>query len=322
MWVALGVALAGLGGKLLEGAKSKQADIQQAMMQQMLKSMMGGAGGAGGPGGMPPGFPGAMGGQMPPGLGGMPFPPRPAAPAAGKGATVDTTATAVKPPAAPTPPQASAPKPAAESPTPAPKPAASSSYFRDAEVVDEPVSSGSGSSSTPPPPPPPPGAPPPGMSVEALENMMRDPSMQKLIYPYLPEGMRNPQTFEWMLKNPATRAQLENMLAQNGDFAGMAGGAPGGFPMADALKNFDMNAPEVQEQFQQMGMKPEEVVSKIMANPSLTAAFQNPRVQAAIMDCSQNPMNITKYQDDKEIMDVFMMISEVIPNGGMPMPPQ
>jgi hypothetical protein len=84
VWVALGVVLAGLGGKLLEGAKSKQADLQQAMMQQMLKSMMG----AGGPGGgaVPP-FPGA-----PP----SPYPPRPQAGAASKGATVDTTATAVK----------------------------------------------------------------------------------------------------------------------------------------------------------------------------------------------------------------------------------
>jgi hypothetical protein len=83
VWVALGVALAGLGGKLLEGAKSKQQDIQQAMMQQMLKSMMGGAAP---PGGMP--FPG--------GAAGFPRPPTPPPSAAGKGATVDTTATAVK----------------------------------------------------------------------------------------------------------------------------------------------------------------------------------------------------------------------------------
>lgn len=77
----------------------------------------------------------------------------------------------------------------------------------------------------------------------------------------------------------------------------MAGG-----PMADAMKNFDMNAPEVKQQFEAMGMKPEEVVQKIMATPDLAAAFQNPRVQAAIMDCSANPMNIAKYQDDAEIM--------------------
>ena len=36
--------------------------------------------------------------------------------------------------------------------------------------------------------------------------------MQKMLYPYLPEGMRNPQTFEWMMSNPEYRSQLEQML--------------------------------------------------------------------------------------------------------------
>ena len=36
--------------------------------------------------------------------------------------------------------------------------------------------------------------------------------MQKLLYPYLPEGMRNPQTFEWMMSNPEYRIQLEQMM--------------------------------------------------------------------------------------------------------------
>jgi hypothetical protein len=36
--------------------------------------------------------------------------------------------------------------------------------------------------------------------------------MQKLLYPYLPEGMRNPQTFEWMMSNPEYRTQLEQMM--------------------------------------------------------------------------------------------------------------
>lgn len=36
--------------------------------------------------------------------------------------------------------------------------------------------------------------------------------MQKLLYPYLPEGMRNPDTFYWMMNNPEYRAQLEEML--------------------------------------------------------------------------------------------------------------
>ena len=38
----------------------------------------------------------------------------------------------------------------------------------------------------------------------------------------------------------------------------------------------------------QIGFTPEEVISKIMANPDVAMAFQNPRVQAAIMDVSPN----------------------------------
>jgi hypothetical protein len=38
-----------------------------------------------------------------------------------------------------------------------------------------------------------------------------------------------------------------------------------------------------------------------MANPELAAGFQNPKVQAAIMDISQNPMNVVKYQNDPEV---------------------
>ncbi|KAK8952334.1 hypothetical protein KSP39_PZI004503 [Platanthera zijinensis] len=63
----------------------------------------------------------------------------------------------------------------------------------------------------------------------------------------------------------------------------------------------------------QIGLTPEEVISKIMANPDVALAFQNPKVQAAIMDCSQNPLSIAKYQNDKEVMDVFNKISELFP---------
>jgi len=75
----------------------------------------------------------------------------------------------------------------------------------------------------------------------------------------------------------------------------------------------------------QIGLTPEEVISKIMANPDVALAFQNPRVQQAIMEvycnwltinfmksnhlcnilailqCSQNPLSIAKYQNDKEV---------------------
>ncbi|XP_027334831.1 protein TIC 40, chloroplastic isoform X2 [Abrus precatorius] len=145
------------------------------------------------------------------------------------------------------------------------------------------------------------------LSVDALEKMMDDPTVQKMVYPYLPEEMRNPTTFKWMLQNPQYRQQLEEMLNN------MSGSTEWDSRMMDTLKNFDLNSPEVKQQFDQIGLSPEEVISKIMANPEVAMAFQNPKVQAAIMDCSQNPMNITKYQNDKEVMDVFNKISELFP---------
>ncbi|KAL9254428.1 TIC 40, chloroplastic-like protein [Drosera capensis] len=135
----------------------------------------------------------------------------------------------------------------------------------------------------------------PILSVEALEKMMEDPTVQKMIYPYLPEEMRNPATFKWMLQNPMYRQQLEDMLSN------MKGSADWDNRMMDTLKNFDLSSPEVKQQFDQIGLSPEQVISKIMENPDLAMAFQNPRVQAAIMDLSQSPLNITKYQHDKEV---------------------
>ncbi|GMN38995.1 hypothetical protein TIFTF001_008236 [Ficus carica] len=145
------------------------------------------------------------------------------------------------------------------------------------------------------------------ISVEALEKMMEDPTVQKMVYPYLPEEMRNPTSFKWMLQNPQYRQQLEDMLKN------MSGSGEWDNRVMDSLKNFDLSSPEVKQQFDQIGLTPEEVISKIMSNPDVAMAFQNPRVQQAIMDCSQNPLSIAKYQNDKEVMDVFNKISELFP---------
>jgi hypothetical protein len=49
---------------------------------------------------------------------------------------------------------------------------------------------------------------------EMLETIMRDPSMQEMLYKYLPESMRNPETFEFMLNTPEYRKQLETLVQQ------------------------------------------------------------------------------------------------------------
>eukprot|EP00245_Coleochaete_scutata_P013060 TRINITY_DN520_c0_g1_i2.p1 TRINITY_DN520_c0_g1~~TRINITY_DN520_c0_g1_i2.p1 ORF type:complete len:503 (-),score=74.95 TRINITY_DN520_c0_g1_i2:335-1843(-) len=146
-----------------------------------------------------------------------------------------------------------------------------------------------------------------GFTVEQLEKMMEDPMVQQMIYPYLPEEMRNPETFKWMMQSPEYRRQLEEMLQT------MGGGGQWDSRMGDMFKNFDLNSQEVKQQFDQIGMTPQEVVSKIMANPEVAMAFAKPNIQAAILDCSQNPLNIAKYTNDPEVMKVFTQISELFP---------
>ena len=51
-------------------------------------------------------------------------------------------------------------------------------------------------------------------TADLMDQFFRDPNMQQMLYKYLPEPMRNPQTFEWMLSNPEYRKQLEGMMEQ------------------------------------------------------------------------------------------------------------
>lgn len=145
------------------------------------------------------------------------------------------------------------------------------------------------------------------LTVDTLEKLMEDPQVQKMVYPSLPEEMRNPTSFKLMVQNPEYRKQLQEMLdgmCESGEFDSR---------VLDSLKNFDLNSAEVKQQFEQIGLTPEEVITKMMANPEIALGFQSPRVQAAIMECSQNPMNIIKYQNDKEVMSVITKIAELFP---------
>lgn len=54
-----------------------------------------------------------------------------------------------------------------------------------------------------------------------------------------------------------------------------------------------------------------QVLQKIMADPELAMSFSKPEVQAAIMDVTQNQMNITKYSNNPDIMAVFNKMSSL-----------
>ncbi|KAL6573029.1 hypothetical protein OROHE_002505 [Orobanche hederae] len=133
----------------------------------------------------------------------------------------------------------------------------------------------------------------PLMSVDALEKIMEDPKVLQMIFPYLPEAVRNPTTFKWVLQNPRFRQLFQDALNDT-----------------DTLKD-TLSSPVIKQAFDQIGLTPHEVVDKIMENPDVVMAILNPRVLAAILDSSQNPRSNAKYQNDKEVMDVFNKVDEL-----------
>ena len=56
--------------------------------------------------------------------------------------------------------------------------------------------------------------------MNMMETMLRNPEMQKMLYPYLPEPMRNPSSIEWMLSNPEVKKQMASMFEQQASHRG------------------------------------------------------------------------------------------------------
>ncbi|EFN51559.1 hypothetical protein CHLNCDRAFT_59183 [Chlorella variabilis] len=224
---------------------------------------------------------------------------------------------------------------------------AASSSKADAPPGSSGAEAGAAAGAAPPPPfggMPPPGfgVPPPGFSMPpppgaeagaaagssqgagavagTMLDMLKNPEMQKMLYPYLPEPMRNPDTFEWMLSNPEYRSQLEGMLQQQA----AASGSPA---VQEMMQGMDMSPEKMNAQFDQLGITPDQFLQKVMGDPDLAGMMTNPKVMAAIAECTKNPMAIFQYQNDEQVMRVFEKMSQLFPQaaGGVPgmpaMPP-
>lgn len=344
IWVGVGMVAAVVLGKVQEfmrNPKSPQQMMTEMMMKQAMNVM-----GAKGPGASPFGAAGGMG--MPPGFGmppspgfGMPPPPSASSPA------VDVSATSVKSQDSsaspkkgekfssrigskessssgnPLNPASSSlggldvvepvvKEPSSGASTSAGSKRPSSFSFTDVNLDDaaakaaasayeqQQQSGGGGGGSLP-------GSGDSMMNM--METMLRNPEMQKMLYPYLPEPMRNPDSIEWMLNNPEVKKQMATMFETQNMMSPQ---------MADMMKSMDFNQDKVNAQFNELGLKPEDVISKVMSNPELAQGFSNPKVQAAIIDISQNPMNVMKYQNDPEIMKILNEVTTVFGAGGPP----
>jgi hypothetical protein len=138
-------------------------------------------------------------------------------------------------------------------------------------------------------------------SSDLVDQFFRDPSVQEMLYQHLPEPMRNPATFEWVLNNPENRAQLEAMIE--------AQGASLDPRMQEMLSQIDNE--EVGKRLESLGVTPADMLSKIMGEPDLAAAIQKPAVMKAIMEMQTNPMAFLNYQSDPDVMLVMNKLTSM-----------
>jgi len=327
VWLLIGMGIAGAGIKAVDALQYRQQSLQQKMMEQMLQTAAS----------QQPtsGFTPPRSASTPPGpvvdteanpsssssLSSSPSQPTSASSDASSSPSPSASATASSSPSSENSPELTSQSASEGSST------GGASFFKDAEVVNSSQqsqqfqSNASSSTSSDGISSSPGGGTNQGkFTLDMLERMLDDPNMAESVKPYLPEGMKDPETFKSMMKNPMYRQQLEQMLENMGDQSGMMGAMNATnnnsqAQAAGAMPNMDMSSEEVRQQFDQLGVSPEELMQKVMADPELQKAFQEPRIQNALMECSQNPMNISKYNDDEEVMRVFTKISSLMPSG-------
>ena len=321
-WVAVGIAIATAYQKITSFVKGGGAQTAAAnlMMQQMMKQAAK-AQGAGGGAAPPFPFPGAAGGAGVPPFG---FPPPPPTAPTAATATVDTTATfpgrptsakfeAVKAREAAAKGGGGSAQAAPATPTPSTPPKKKAAFV---DVDDEPspvlgggggggdgaaaamaaaaASAGGASSSS---------SSESGskFSSTMVDSFFRDPSVQQMLYEHLPEPMRNPETFEWVLNNPENRKQLEKLIEAQG--ANLD-------PSMQAMLS-GVSGDDVSKRLESLGVTPADMLQKIMGEPELAAAIQKPKVMQAIMEMQTNPMAFVNYQEDEDVMLVLKKLSSM-----------
>jgi suppressor of tumorigenicity protein 13 len=117
-------------------------------------------------------------------------------------------------------------------------------------------------------------------------------------------------------KAEAQKAYEEAKAAESA--GGYPGGFPGGFPGMGGMGGFPGMGGMGGMPGMPAGMDPS-MLSGLLSDPELMAAFSNPKMAAAMQDIMSNPANMAKYQSDPEIMGLFQkMMGKMGGAGGMP----
>lgn len=140
-------------------------------------------------------------------------------------------------------------------------------------------------------------------AVAMLEQMVENQQMREIMHPYLPIPMRDKKYFEWMLSNSVVRNQLEELLAKK---------TTCNRPENILTSAIDAERQEAIRHMEVIGIKPNDLVARIMSDQELARAFSDPKIQNAIKEASRDHMLLVKHMQDPTIGPVLKKIQSVM----------
>ncbi|KAG2492067.1 hypothetical protein HYH03_009565 [Edaphochlamys debaryana] len=148
-----------------------------------------------------------------------------------------------------------------------------------------------------------------------VDLMASSPQMQQMMLTVMPPGFRNPDMLKQMFADPGARRKIAEMIAKRG------------FNIPDHLLD-RMNPASMDATFERsrrLGLDPGSLFSKLMGHPGLLAKLQEPRVMTAFLDIAEDPSRQSKYEGDKELLEVVLKVREILgsskPASGAPASP-
>jgi len=112
------------------------------------------------------------------------------------------------------------------------------------------------------------------------------------------------------------RQQASAPIQQEGEPSASAESAPSssspGAQVSAPDADSSANLAGLQAAEKALGMPPQELVKRLMANPDMLRRVSNPKVLAALQEIAQSPWKVVKYLLNQDVMAVLLELKDVL----------
>eukprot|EP01025_Chloroclados_australasicus_P030941 TRINITY_DN3116_c1_g1_i2.p1 TRINITY_DN3116_c1_g1~~TRINITY_DN3116_c1_g1_i2.p1 ORF type:complete len:359 (-),score=65.34 TRINITY_DN3116_c1_g1_i2:252-1328(-) len=144
-----------------------------------------------------------------------------------------------------------------------------------------------------------------GSATAMFEMMLNNKEFRDMFKQYLPKEMQDDETMLSLMKNPMVRKQMEEQIAQQIKNPDMMN------KMMGSMKNINMKSAE--EQLKSLGTNPQELMTKMMSDKDMQALIMKPNVQKALFAMQSDPSKAFDYMSDPDVQQMMHKLQGMFP---------